>query len=285
MKPCALTLQMHGGLVEVEFKDGSTVQGRLVVGADGSNSRTRELLCPKTWELEQLPVKLIGVTVRLTEEQVMPLRAINPLLFQGCCSLTGTYMWFSIVSTPAVNNSCGSLAPYYEGQIMLSWKVAGDDISGERELPKVNEERLAKMKSLAQTFDPRLRTIIESIPSDTKVTEIKIQDWPSVSWPSGKVTLIGDAAHTMTMYRGEGVNHGITDAQQLQSSLLSIHKGEVGKEEGIMGFETQMRNRAKDAVLLSREACLDAHDLGALKDDSPLVSKRAVVRTKATAAK
>jgi hypothetical protein len=44
-----------------------------------------------------------------------------------------------------------------------------------------------------------------------------------------------------------------------------------------------MRKRVKDAVLLSREACLDAHDLGALRDDSPLVSKRAVVRAKAIA--
>jgi 2-polyprenyl-6-methoxyphenol hydroxylase-like FAD-dependent oxidoreductase len=219
---------MHGGLVEVAFRDGSTAQGRLLVGADGSNSRTRQLLCPETWKLEQLAVKLVGVTVSLTEEQVMPLRAIDPLLFQGCCSLTGTFMWFSILSTPTVNNSDGSCAHYYEGQLMLSWKVAGDDISGETEVPQNNDERLAKMKTLAQTFEPRLRSLIESIPSDTQVIEIKIQDWPSVSWPSGKVTLIGDAAHAMTMYRGEGVNHGITDAQQLLSGLLSILKGGWG---------------------------------------------------------
>ena len=42
-------------------------------------------------------------------------------------------------------------------------------------------------------------------------------------------------------------------------------------------FEEEMRLRAHDAVLLSRQACLDAHDLNGIKPDSPLVSKRARV--------
>jgi hypothetical protein len=42
-----------------------------------------------------------------------------------------------------------------------------------------------------------------------------------------------------------------------------------------------MRTRACDAVLLSRQACLDAHDFHALTDESPLLSKRAVIRSRA----
>jgi hypothetical protein len=48
-------------------------------------------------------------------------------------------------------------------------------------------------------------------------------------------------------------------------------------------FQEEVRERAGQAVLLSRQACLDAHDLKGLKDDSPLVSARATVRTPATA--
>ena len=64
---------------------------------------------------------------------------------------------------------------------------------------------------------------------------------------------------------------------------MSVVAGEKSLEEGIESFEAQMKARTRDAVLLSREACLDAHDLAALHNDSPLVSKRAIVRTPAVA--
>lgn len=59
--------------------------------------------------------------------------------------------------------------------------------------------------------------------------------------------------------------------------LVAIDAGQISQESGIGNFEAEMRPRAHDAVLLSRQACLDAHDLNNLKPDSPLVSKRAKV--------
>ncbi len=184
--------------VVVELKDGSTVKGRLLVGADGANSKTRQILCPETWRLKQLPVRFMGATVRLTNEEVRPLREIDPLLFQGCHPETGTFMWFSILSTPGVNGSAGG-EEYFEGQINLSWRVDSDD--DENGVPKSNKERLEKMKVLAKPFEERLRTVIANVPNGTEIIEIKLQDWSAVEWPNlnGKVTLIGDAGHAMTM--------------------------------------------------------------------------------------
>jgi 2-polyprenyl-6-methoxyphenol hydroxylase-like FAD-dependent oxidoreductase len=182
--------------IEVTFRDGTIMKGSMLVGADGASSRTRHILCPNTADLDQLPVRMVGVTVRLMREKIEPLRAIDPLLFQGCHPDTGNYFWFSVLSTPEVNGSLGG-EEFYEGQVMLSWKVKGDD----DEVPASSKERLAKMKSRALPFETRLRTVIEEIPEDTEVIEIKIKDWPNVQWPNhgGKTTLIGDAAHAMTM--------------------------------------------------------------------------------------
>jgi hypothetical protein len=64
---------------------------------------------------------------------------------------------------------------------------------------------------------------------------------------------------------------------------MSVARKEESLEDGVSYFEAQMKSRTRDAVLLSRQACLDAHDLKALNNDSPLVSKRAIIRTPAIA--
>ena len=56
------------------------------------------------------------------------------------------------------------------------------------------------MKKLARPFEERLRTLVENLSEENIVAQIRLQDWPSVKWPNhGRVTLIGDAAHAMTM--------------------------------------------------------------------------------------
>jgi 2-polyprenyl-6-methoxyphenol hydroxylase-like FAD-dependent oxidoreductase len=189
-------LRMTDEGVEVSFDDGTVIKGAICVGADGASSRMRRKLSPETAQLVQLPVRMIGVTVRLTPEKIDLLRAIDPLLFQGIHPDTGTFLWFSVLSTPEANGSLGA-DEYYEGQVLVSWKVK----SSEEEPPLSSRERVGLMKSLAMSFEERLRTLVYDIPDDTEVIEIRIRDWPYVIWPNhdGKVTLIGDAAHAMTM--------------------------------------------------------------------------------------
>jgi hypothetical protein len=41
---------------------------------------------------------------------------------------------------------------------------------------------------------------VQNIPEGAEILEITLADWPCLKWPfDGKVTLIGDAAHAMTM--------------------------------------------------------------------------------------
>jgi 2-polyprenyl-6-methoxyphenol hydroxylase-like FAD-dependent oxidoreductase len=141
-------------------------------------------------------VRFMGVILHLSPAQAKPLRAIDPLLFQGCHPISGVFLWFSILSTPEVNGSAGE-NEYYEGQLNMSWIVR----SSTDEVPSTNKERIAKMKAMSEGFEKRLKTAVDDISDDTEVLEIKLQDWPTLSWPShnGRVTLVGDAAHAMTM--------------------------------------------------------------------------------------
>ncbi|GKT40260.1 putative FAD-dependent monooxygenase [Colletotrichum spaethianum] len=268
------------GQVSATFEDGTIALGSVIVGADGSSSRTRRLLLGlEKAKLSQLPLRFAGVTMRMTPEEVKPLRDIDPLLFQGSHADTHTFLWYSTLSTPEVNGSSGA-GEYFEGQLNMSWPVKSEA----DEVPQTHRDRVTKMKAMAEPFEARLKAAVESIPDDSQVLEIKLQDWPTQAWDNyqGRVTLVGDAAHAMTMYRGEAFNHGITDAARLSEQLIEAHQARTGYERAVESYESEMRPRTRTAVLLSRQACLDAHDLNALTPDSPLVSKRAIILEPAT---
>jgi 2-polyprenyl-6-methoxyphenol hydroxylase-like FAD-dependent oxidoreductase len=268
--------------VVAHFEDGTTIEGALLVGADGSSSRTRQALFsrsenPEAGRLYQLPVRFMGVTLRLSKEKAWVLREIDPLLFQGSHPDSGVYLWYSTLSTPERNGSArGGEEGYYEAQLMMSWLKKGP----KDEVPPTSRERVAKMKEMAHDFEARLRNAIMDIHDDAEVLEIKLQDWTPQKWDNleGKVTLVGDAAHAMTMYRGEAFNHGIMDAARLSERIAEAHEGgyDAAKlHEAVKEYEDEMRERTHSAVLLSRQACLDAHDIKNLGPNSPLVSKRA----------
>jgi hypothetical protein len=69
----------------------------------------------------------------------------------------------------------------------------------------------------------------------------------------------------------------MTDAAKLKDQLKQWYEGKKTRQEAIADYETEMIERAHEAVLLSRQACLDAHDIRNLNSNSPLVSKRARV--------
>ncbi|KAH6724228.1 monooxygenase-like protein [Leptodontidium sp. MPI-SDFR-AT-0119] len=259
--------------VEVKFEGGSKAQGSLLVGCDGATSKLRRVLCPETGALDQLPIRFLGVTVKLLTKDMTPLRSIDPLLFQGCYPDTGAYMWFATLDTPEVNKSQGA-DEYYTAQLNISWPVR----SPADEVPASNADKLKKMKFLASNFEERLKFAVHNIPEDTEVTEVKLADWPCLEWPNsdGKVTLLGDAAHAMTMYRGEAANHGITDAQQLYENLLRVGRGEISQKIAVDHCEAEMRGRTSWAVTMSRQACLDAHDFKSLNKDSAILARRVV---------
>ena len=77
--------------------------------------------------------------------------------------------------------------------------------------------------------------------------------------------------------RGEGANHAITDISVLVNHLTHAHTNSLDFEKAIVAYEQEMLARAGPAVLTSRQACLDAHDYAQIDENSPLISRRAMV--------
>ncbi|KAJ6130946.1 hypothetical protein N7523_001406 [Penicillium sp. IBT 18751x] len=260
--------------VQLVFADQTTVTGRIVVGIEGSRSMVRQILRPDAFSNIPLSINFTGVAVDLTPQQVKPLREMDPLLFQGCHPPTGAYFWFSMLETPSVNGTAGTEAERYRAQICMSWPVKGSEDA----VATTDEARLANMKRRAQGFAPFLQEAVDRIPNETPVTEIKLADWECLSWNNhgGRITLAGDAAHAMTMYRGEAANHGLLDAYHLTEALVRIYSGTASQGSAIDEYEIEMRDRTSRAVRLSRQACYDAHDWTKLDETSAILTKRAI---------
>jgi hypothetical protein len=75
--------------------------------------------------------------------------------------------------------------------------------------------------------------------------------------------------------RGEGANHTIVDVLELMQKVIpQLDSTNEALLAAINEFESGLVARTRSAVLASRQASLDAHDLQGLTKDSPLVTRR-----------
>jgi salicylate hydroxylase len=74
----------------------------------------------------------------------------------------------------------------------------------------------------------------------------------------GNVVLLGDAAHPMSPFRGEGANMAMLDALVLVDSLRGRGKDDQ-LERAIVSYECEMLARTRRAILLSRRAAQEMH--------------------------
>lgn len=220
--------------------------------------------------LERLPINLIGVVRHFTPDQSAPLRAMDPLLFHGLEPETENYIWYSIQDV--IPEPDGRLS--FDALVIVSWLMKDAEKDA---VPDNSRDRIALMKKRAEKWADPLRSAVMDIPDDLEfTTRLHLGDYPCHPWDNmgGSVTLAGDSAHAMTMYRGEGANHGVLDAALLVDQLKLLRRGIVTQKDAINTYEAEMRPRAVDAVLKSRRACLDAHEWQKITDDSPFIGAR-----------
>ena len=273
--------KVNGG-VKALFNDGTTVTGSVLLACDGANSQVRRLCHSENYQTDQLPVRFIGAGVHYTESEIAGIKKLDPYFLQGSDPQTDTYLWFSFLNTPKDPNSGEGRDDAYYCQIMTSWphRAGFKGQSNSTEAPEGKAEQLAFMKSLAKDWAEPFRSVVQSIPPESEVMPIHLADWlpRRTTAFDGRVILLGDAAHAMVMYRGEGANHAIVDVSKVLEHIQPLVEGVVSDDEqfkiAVEQYELEMIERTEVAVMASRQACLDAHDYKRLDEKSPLVRRR-----------
>ena len=95
---------------------------------------------------------------------------------------------------------------------------------------------------------------------------------PIAAWQTQRVTLLGDAIHAMTPYRGIGANIALKDAVRLCRALTIANRAERSVIDAIRGYEKDMIDYGFRAVQTS------LHDQAVMEDRVRLMLSRAVLR-------
>ncbi|WP_198406907.1 FAD-dependent oxidoreductase [Nocardia terpenica] len=136
------------------------------------------------------------------------------------------------------------------------------------------------LKTLIHDWHPHLRAIVRgSDPTATFALSIRTTD-PVRPWQPSRITILGDAAHTMTPGRGAGANTALRDAQLLCDKLVAVRDGDTELVEAIGTYEETMRRYSAVAVRESLQGMNDnGLDLKPLRRAMVSAGMRTAMRT------
>lgn len=255
-----VTFEDKNDQVIANFEDGSCAIGDLLVGCDGSGSIVRELLPLKYGNSLGLIPKVVdsnraifgGQIDRTAEwDQLLPLNKSGLVRFLGphshymgvCFSERAdrrpTVFWAFSEEIEDRN------ALWYQFDQRLECRTR---ILDHCKRLMENEPWHENLKKLV--YDTPAKEIMA--PWLVRTTQFPDSDqFPIVS--TGRVTLLGDAAHAMPTEKGLGGNNVLEDARVL-SSLLSASPHPIDWPKLIEQYEREMFARAKIAVQESENA-------------------------------
>lgn len=223
----------------------------LLVGADGIRSIVRRLLLGD----DLSPLRYLGCIVILG---ICPLSAIelvdNPLL-DG-----------ATVFQTANGNERIYVMPYTSDTVM--WQLSFPMSENDAKALSVQGPRALKEEAFRRTpwHDP-IPQIIDATPekqvSGYPVYDREILDVASLGG-GGVATLIGDAAHPMSPFKGQGANQALLDALALARAIYSgcqylpLKSMDI-RSQILSGFEAQMLMRSASKVKDSADAAQFLH--------------------------
>ena len=239
-----LTFQVNG-----EIKN---VKADLVVGADGIRSFVRRLLIGE----ETTPLSYLGCIVILG---ICPLNALE--------NIESPLLDSATVFQTANGNERIYMMPYTSDAIMwqLSFPMSEEEAKalsaqGTQALKEEACRRTQWHTPIPQIIAATLETQISGYPVyDRELLSLELLD------KSGKATLIGDAAHPMSPFKGQGANQALLDALSLARGIAKgckslAHWKKAGIRDSVLNqYESEMLERSAVKVKDSADAAEFLH--------------------------
>lgn len=135
---------------------------------------------------------------------------------------------------------------------------------------KKGPEALAFIKEKTKNMIEPFRSQVAWTPDDETRASCYIDEmhtWTPIPWktPGGRVSLVGDAAHPMLVYRGQGFQHAVVDAENYVAALISVRDKGVEREQAIKTYTDEVVERGAKAVtqsLKEAELSMDVESVG-----------------------
>lgn len=242
-----IALTANGEGWDIKFKNGNTVYADLVIAADGANSKLRPYLTP---------IKPLYSGVTAIEGAVFNSETESPRMHQ---LLNGGKIFAMDDDKTLIVSSKGdgSLVFYPAFKVDENWAIdCGIDFSDNTQMLKWFKATYAGWAEIwHELFENATGNFI---PRPLYCMPLN-QTWEAQS----NLTILGDAAHLMPPYAGEGVNMAMLDALELSQHLFDSHY--TNTRAAIAAYEQQMITRASaiaDITIQSTNALHSADGIG-----------------------
>ena len=209
----------HNG-VRVEFEDGSSAEGDVLIGADGLHSMVRDIV------------------------------GAQPAQPTGWCS------WQGLVTLPDIADNHVAVNVIGEHGNLGLWPAGGSDLQWWFDLPwsfdfvrpgRPIDMIRSKFTGWSDSVDQVLATLTDD--------DLGHSPYPHFRHPiprplgQGALTLLGDAAHTMPPFLAQGTNQALLDTMVLCKALSDFRKGmnssDIDLSSALRWYENTRRRKVK----------------------------------------
>ena len=259
--------ELPTGRVVAHFADGTSAEGDVLVAADGGGSRVRRQFLPHA---ERIDTGIVGIAGKVFLDGGNRER-LAPELRDGMTLASGQgghclFVALQDIDDAAANGfdgndeSAAADAHFDNARSYLMWAFGARreklGLAG-RDTDQMSGDELRKIVLRAMTaraWDQRFRDLVHHADAAT-INALAIRTAvPVAPWPTQRITLLGDAIHSMTPYRGIGANVALKDAVRLCRALTAADRGERPLIDAIHGYETDMLDYGFRAVRTSLHA-------------------------------
>jgi salicylate hydroxylase len=211
----------------VGFADGTTARADVVIGADGIHSVLQGFVVEPAEPAFSGVVAYRGLVPRLDEYPAGTMR-----MWAG---ETKHFLVFPVRAGQLLNYV--GFVPS-DTSVRESWSAPGDP---------------AALTAHFAGWDPAIASVIAAIsgPGGSGFQWAMYDRTPLPRWSSGRLTLLGDAAHPMLPHLGQGVNQALEDAVVL-ATLLGASPNSADVPHALTTYEGLRRDRTARVQLGSR---------------------------------
>jgi salicylate hydroxylase len=255
------------GRIALNFADGTRALCDVLIGADGGNSRVRQQYLPAAKRIDTGVVGIAGKALLTDESRTRLPRSVQQgaalVMTPERCGMFMALQEFGgrpVVPPGFIGGDDGpiergALFDNTASYVMWAYGCYRSEIEKGLPLEQIPGNALrALVLERIHSWHPDFHKLVSaSDPGTISVLRIRTS-LPVPEWPSTRVTLIGDAIHSMTPYRGIGANIALRDAALLCRQLAKAAEGTLPLEAAIHDYERQMRDYAFRAVRTSLKA-------------------------------
>ncbi|MHC5858153.1 FAD-dependent oxidoreductase [Nostoc sp.] len=231
----------------LHFKSGSSAYADIVIAADGANSKIRPYITD---------IKAFYSGITMLEGNIYDAEKATPHIYTLLNG--GKIMAFGNTKNLLMGlKGNGDLTFYASFKTDEKWAAnSGLDYYDKTQMLRWFKEEYSEWSSIwYELFEnaatPFIARPIYCMPLN--------QNWEALP----NLTMLGDAAHVMPPFAGEGANMAMLDALELSQCLCNENFSEI--QTAIASYENQMRKRAAEAAQESLENGDRMHSAGALE--------------------